>query len=94
MGVSAQFFGPTMNVAADRHPGVGRKACPPRWIIALDRAPQADPTCLQRFVVGDVTPTLALDEGMGQAVVLLHSLLHSLRCQLFPYTLAHEIPPF
>ena len=82
IGVLAQFLGPAMNLAADSHPGVGGKGCPPRRVIALDRAPQSDPTCLQRFLVGDVTSSLALNEGVHQSVVLLHRLLDSLRCQL------------
>jgi hypothetical protein len=37
---------------------------------------------------------LALNEGMDQAVMLLHRRFDNLRWQPFTCTLAHEIPPF
>jgi hypothetical protein len=104
IGVSTQFFDPTMNMAADSHPGIGRKGCSPPGIISLDRSPQslspvrpkyrADPTCLHRFLIWNITSSLAPNEGVHQPFVLLHCLLHGLRFQSFACTFVHEIPPF
>ncbi len=92
-GVLAQLLGPAVNSAVDGYPGIGGEGCPTCRVIALDRVPQPNPACLQRFLVGNLSASLALNEGMHQSVMLLHRLLDSLCCQPLRCTFAHEIPP-
>jgi hypothetical protein len=82
-----------VDVTHDRHPGVGGEGGFPFRIVSLDGPPKANPSRLQSIVIGDIASPLASDEGVHQPIVLLHPLLDSLRCQRFPCTFAHEIPP-
>jgi len=68
-------FDPLPNVAHNGWPSVGGEGKATIRIVAQDRAPQADATCLQRFVERQAAKELLAYDSLDEAVVTAHEVV-------------------